>query len=274
LGPTQGLADGAVVINLDDRTDRWKAFQERVAPQLGIDTVERLSAVRGTELPGFGEPPFFHGRERDRTWAGRAGCTLSHRAALSRALKAGWQRVLILEDDIELAPGFSSLHEPLALKLARLDWDVCYLGFTDPIGPVSNLVEAEQGHSISRLYGCNTTHAYLVNARAYETLLKWLPSQATVWRWLTRNRAIDRWYSRTLSRKLHVIAVTPSVINQIEDVSDITGRKHERKHLTEITEPSRSGIDYFLRQRWRRTAFAIEGGYDALRGMVKRQRGF
>ena len=83
-------------------------------------------------------------------------------------------------------------------------------------------------------------------------------------------------YSCTVGNRVgfSIIAVTPSVINQIEDVSDITGRKHERKHLTEITEPSRSGIDYFLRQRWRRTAFAIEGGYDALRGMVKRQRGF
>jgi GR25 family glycosyltransferase involved in LPS biosynthesis len=274
LAPTQGLADGAVVINLDDRTDRWGAFRERVAPQLGIETVERLSAVRGTALPGFGDPPFFRGRKRDRTWAGRAGCTLSHRAALTRALEAGWRRVLILEDDIELAPDFASLQALLTSSLADLDWDVCYLGFTDPIGPVRQLVQMDQGRSIFRLYGCNTTHAYLVNARACEKLLAWLPSEMTVWRWLTRNRAIDRWYSRTLSKHFSVIAVTPSVINQIEDISDITGRQFERTHLTEVTEPSRSGIDFILRQRCRQAAFAFEVGYDALRGMVKRRRGF
>ena len=151
LTSAQRLADGAVVINLDDRTDRWEAFQQRVVPGLGIETVERLSAVRGTELPGFGKPPLFRGRNRDRTWAGRAGCTLSHRAALARALEAGWERVLILEDDIELVPEFASLQTSLATKLAELDWDVCYLGFTDPIGPVSNLVTVDQERSIFRL---------------------------------------------------------------------------------------------------------------------------
>ncbi len=271
---TQGLADGVVVINLDDRTDRWEAFQQRVAPQLGLETVERLPALRGTELPGFGEPPFFRGRKRDRTWAGRAGCTLSHRAALSHALQAGWQRVLILEDDIELTKDFSGLRELLAKALEKVEWDVCYLGFTDPIGPVRKVTDVDSGHALYEIVGCNCAHAYLVNRKACLEILDQLPETTTIWHWLTRHRAIDRWYMRTLSRRMVVMALSPSVINQSGGVSDITGRTYENKHLTEIASSSSDAAAFRLGRIWRFALFGVEGIYDSLRGAIKRLRGF
>jgi len=268
------IADGVLVINLDERTDRWQAFLEQVAARLLPLSPSRLPAVKGVALPGFGQRPFFHGHKRDRTWAGRAGCTLSHRAAIEKAAAYDWKRVLILEDDIELAPDFDTTLGALSKALESEDWDICYLGYTDPIGPFRTHTPLTGGYRLDQLYGCNTTHAYLVNQRAYRFLLDRLPTESTVWQWLTRNRAIDRWYARTLSQQLTVIAPSRSLINQRDDISDITGRGNETAHITAISADTHTALPYNLARTWRKAWFWLEGLYDAARGWIKQQRGF
>ena len=268
------LAEGLIVINLDERPDRWQSFADEVAPQLQPLRPTRLSAVKGTALPGFGQPPYFRGRKRDRTWAGRAGCALSHRSAVLLAAAAGWERVLILEDDVQLEPGFPLLASKVADALDGLDWDLCYLGFTDPIGPFQKRVEIDDEHALYEIYGCNTNHAYLIHKRAYSRLLELLPSPENIWPWLTRYRAIDRWYSRTLSRTMVVLALSPSALNQKESLSDITGRTHEERHVNAVPGASRNRFTYRLFRLFRRVLFAASETYDVLRGMVKRARGF
>lgn len=274
IGP-RPLADGALVINLDERSDRWRQFTSESQPLLGSLHVERIPAIKGVELAGFGEAPFFRGRKRDRTWAGRAGCTLSHRAAIETARDAGWQRVLILEDDVEIEADFSNLVSPLSEALERVEWGVCYLGFTDPIGPFQEHERLTKRYTLARVYGCNTTHAYLVHARAYPFLLDALPDPAGVWHWLTRKRAIDRWYARTLSSHMSVLAVTPSAVNQQDSVSDITGRAYEKAHTTSVPA-GRTGthLQFQLMRALRAAHFGISGAYDEVRGLIKRIRGF
>lgn len=268
------LADGVLVVNLDDRPDRWAAFLIDIAPLLLPAEPERLSAVKGIDLPGFGQAPYFRGRSRDRTWAGRAGCALSHREAISTAAARNWRSVLILEDDVEITPDFQRVVPNLSEKLTQLDWDVCYLGFTDPIGPFRRLAELGQQHALHQIYGCNTTHAYLVKDRAYDFLLRKLPSRENIWTWITRYRAIDRWYARTLSRGLTVLAVSPSLLNQRQDVSDITGRPAEAGHITAIATAQSRVLPYDLAKALRTAAHSFGGSYDALRGIIKRQKGF
>lgn len=268
------LVDGVLVINLDERQDRWQGFLEQVSARLSPLVPTRLPAVKGIALPGFGQKPWFHGRKRDRTWAGRAGCTLSHRSAIAKASEKGWKRVLILEDDIELAPAFETVLGALPRVLDSEKWDICYLGYTDPIGPFRERATLPQGYRLDQLYGCNTTHAYLVNQSAYRFLLDRLPTESTVWHWLTRNRAIDRWYARTLSGHLIVLAVSQSIINQKNDISDITGRGNEQQHLNAISRNALSVLPYRLVKAWRHGLFWLEGCYDAARGWIKRRRGF
>ena len=269
------LADGVLVINLDERVDRWQRFSEHAAPLLHPLEPQRLVAVKGYALAGFGQAPYFRGRQRDRTWAGRAGCILSHRTAIQKAAASGWQRVLILEDDIEIATDFPDLVGPLARALEKHDWGVCYLGFTDTIGPFRPCTKLTPHYELAQLYGCNTTHAYLVHERAYPFLLNALPDESSVWHWLTRNRAIDRWYARTLSRHLTVLAVSPSAINQQDDISDITGRAYEKTHTTSLpTLHPTTRLDYGLRCKLRALLLGLDGLYDEARGVIKRARGF
>lgn len=268
------LADGVLVINLDERTDRWQSFLAETAGRLQPLTPTRLSAVKGTELPGFGQKPFFSGRKRDRTWAGRAGCALSHRSAIEHAAQNGWKKVLILEDDIQLSADFDDLLKPLETALDTEAWDICYLGYTDPIGPFRECIELPKQYKLCEIYGCNAAHAYIVRDSAYHFLLRELPTEHNVWTWLTRNRAIDRWYSRTLSRKMTVLAISTSIVNQRNDISDITGRSYEHQHITFLPQHPATSLPYGLVRVLRSTLFILEGAYDAVRGWIKRHRGF
>jgi GR25 family glycosyltransferase involved in LPS biosynthesis len=268
------LVDGILAINLDDRPDRWQAFLEEVAPHFDASHIRRLSAVKGIGLDGFGQPPFFRGRHRDKTWAGRAGCALSHREAIAHAAQMGWRSVLILEDDIQFTDRFATIEADLTKALDQQPWDICYLGFTDPIGPFRKVADLAPTHSLYRIYGCNTCHAYLIRDTAYDWLLKQLPTRENIWDWLTRYRAIDRWYARRLTRQFKVLAASPSLINQRPGISDITGRDLASGHITEVLPGISSAMPFGIASGLRRLAFGVSGRYDALRGFIKRRKGF
>ncbi len=266
--------DGVLVVNLDSRPDRWQDVQARTADFIPAYKLHRLSATLGAALPGFGVPPWFRGRKRDRTWAGRAGCTLSHRSAIAHARQQGWRTLLILEDDIELAPDFSEVITRLPTALQSHDWDICYLGFTDPVPPYRTLAELPAGHSLCAVNGCSTTHAYLLKDTTYDRLLERLPKPGTIWPWISRHRAIDRWYYRNLARHFAVCAVSPSVINQQGGFSDITQRQHETVHTTRVPDTRHGALGFRLLGTLRGLSFRIAEPRDWLRGKIKQLRGF
>ena len=271
--------DAVLVINLDHRTERWQQFRAETADIIPAEKLHRISAVFGRELPGFGKKPWFHGRKRDTTWAARGGCVLAHRRALETAKNAGWNRVLILEDDVSVGGNFIASLDTLrtALFESRIQWDVCYLGYTDPEGPFRVLAELTAGHQLAQIFGCNCTHAYIIGAAARDRVLTQLPDENTIWPWLTTNRAIDRWYRKVLGQRFHVVAASPSLINQSAGFSDIVERStqhHDQgEHLTSLPEnPSTAAFParYFIKTQTVR----LSRVWDGIRGIRKRLAGF
>lgn len=274
MGTIDSLADGVLVINLDERQDRWRSVLGELGPYVDVARLRRLPAVKGVELKGFGRPPLFRGRARDKTWAGRAGCALSHREAIAYAARKGWRSVLVLEDDIQVDANFEMVCGVLPEILACQDWDLCYLGFTDPVGPFREEAKLGLGHSLFRIYGCNTAHAYLVRNTVYDALLKRMPDRETIWTWLACNRAIDRWYMRSFSGSCSVFAVSPAIIDQKQGVSDITGREQERVHITTVPGNARHLLPYPAARILRRAEYMVANAYDFMRGLIKIRRGF
>lgn len=272
--------DGALVINLDEREDRWSEVKEVLEGFIPAGKYERLSAVNGKSIEGYGQRPWFTGRAKDFRWAGRAGCTLSHRKALEEGLRRGWESFLILEDDLALG----SLPEGFMDRLADVvfeevtDWDLCYLGFTNPRGPASLIQQVGDKYSLCRIRGALTTHAYLVKAPLARWLLERLPSEETIWSWCAGRRIIDRWYSRNISNSHKVCCISPSLLIQAPSYSDLVGRTADDWASPEIisqippskVDPSFEKIKWWLSGCWCR----ILNGYDLCRGIVKRLRGF
>jgi GR25 family glycosyltransferase involved in LPS biosynthesis len=271
--------DAVLVINLDHRIERWEQLRVESADLIPPEKLHRVPAVLGSEIPGFGKAPWFRGGSRANTWAARGGCVLAHRRALEMARRAGWERILILEDDAAFDGEFSNQLDSLesALFNSKLKWAVCYLGFTEPQGPFNTLVHLSESHQLARIYGCKCTHAYIVNAPLRDWLLDQLPDESTIWRWLAVNRAIDRWYLSTLGKHFQVLAVSPSIIRQKDDFSDIVGRVthyfSESSSLCSIPTASGSptfGLRYFLRIQTTRLGRL----YNYLSAIRKRFAGF
>lgn len=218
--------DAVLVINLDHRPERWKQLCAEAEGIVPAGKLHRVSAVLGREILGFGKPPWFRGGDRANTWAARGGCVLAHRRALETARAAGWNRVLILEDDAVFEPDFTSCLSGLqsALLDSKSKWDVCFLGFTHPQGPFRTVVQLSDKRHLTQIYGCKCTHAYLVNLQMRNWLLERLPDESTIWSWLAVNRAIDRWYQSVMGKEFTVVAVSPSLIVQRDDFSDIVNR--------------------------------------------------
>ena len=180
-----------VYINLEHRTDRKQQI-ERELSVFPSEKVVRFNAVY----------------EKDR---GHVGCSRSHIAVLEMAIQNKWKNILIVEDDMvwnEFEKGILILKQ-----LSTKNPDVIMLG----------------GYGVSmatgtyRLRKANTTVAYLVFDKYYQTLLSNFREGALL---LERNYArltpyaIDQYWHRLQERDNWYI-IYPGLCYQREGYSDI-----------------------------------------------------
>lgn len=279
--PALRLADGVLVINLDHRPERLEHFAEIARHTRVLHGWERIPAVNGVELPGYGQRPWFRNGKRDKCWAGRAGCTLSHRKAIEYARDMGWNSVLILEDDIQLGESFEAGVKSFLAGSAACpqSWSVCFLGLSQQVGPSLKLQPLADARAIYQIFGCTGTFAYLLKRDSFDWLLANLPTAETVWTWVARHRAIDRWYARNLSGRFTVHAVSPSLIGHYSSFSDIGQRAGANLLIEEAAddhpEPMRAGgpVAFRLRSRRQRVRFMFTRLANRIQCAIKRQRG-
>lgn len=223
------MIDGILVVNLDQRPERWEQFLEDAGNWEAACGVapERLSAVLGVELTGYDQSPWFRSRMKERrkqSWAGKAGCTLSHRAAIAQAHKNGWKTVLIVEDDAtlsaEAAVGLKNILQESVPNLPA-DWVAIYGYTANPFGPFREV--ALQGeYRLIEMSGALGTVAYILNVERAAGLFRTLPEEQDIWKWVARHKAIDLWFSKNLSRFGKVYVITPSIVDHRVGPSDIT----------------------------------------------------
>lgn len=209
--------DAIVVLNLDRRPDRMASFMQAWAHLIPGEKLHRLPATDGRALSGYGQKPWFRGRKRDATWAGRAGCALSHARALRLAQEKGWQRILILEDDAVPTDAFDG--SAIARALGARTWDVLYLGAAE-----ARPQPGRRGSEVIPIRGALDAHAYVIGARARDWAARQLPVEADIWDWIAGERALDRWYCRELGTRFSIGAFRTRQVGQRDDLSDITLR--------------------------------------------------
>lgn len=183
--------DAVLVINLDARSDRWDAFRTQLGPIFPPEKLHRISAVRGIELQGYGASPWFGESTGTRasSWAGVAGCVLSHRRAMETALANEWKRVLICEDDIELSSADILPDIPEMLR-GTPDDAYLYLGYHMK-APRGLLLKRTPHGELWSVEGVLACHSYIVSDEVCRSLLPHLPDASNVWSWIARYRAID-----------------------------------------------------------------------------------
>jgi hypothetical protein len=274
--------DGVVVINLDHRPERLARFAKDARLHSSLRNWERIPAINGQQLPGYGEKPWFREGSRDKGWAGRAGCTLSHRQAILTAKANGWRNVLIFEDDVEFGPHFDRELQAVlqTLDTRAPDWSACFLGVSKPIGPGRCLGALNAGQHVFELYGCIGAFAYILKADIYDWALARLPDAHSIWPWVARHRAIDRWYARNLTPSFKITAISPSLVGHYTSFSDIGQRPgaviSKDAATSDHSQPiiGCSRIRYVLNREWLRARFRLSNYTNRLRAWLKQQQGF
>mmetsp|Transcript_55426 Transcript_55426/g.127388 ORF Transcript_55426/g.127388 Transcript_55426/m.127388 type:complete len:271 (-) Transcript_55426:183-995(-) len=121
-----------VVISLQRRPQRRAAFLARAA-HAGLCSVRVFDAVDGNTLceaslraRGVVPYPFWRLADspcrffnRELKW-GEIGCSLSHHAVWLEFAASAHQRILILEDDVDFAPGFAELMDDAVVQAEAL----------------------------------------------------------------------------------------------------------------------------------------------------------
>jgi Flp pilus assembly protein TadD/GR25 family glycosyltransferase involved in LPS biosynthesis len=144
------------VLNLDAERDRLARVTTRLEP-LGI-SFERVSA----SAPRGDEP---YDANKPNLRPERVAAARSHRAVLEKALAAGHERVLVLEDDVVFRDDVSERLAHLLPQLQSHPWDVFYfsLQLVEDGGPLTeDLGKVNLGFQ---------THAYAVTRRAIPVVL-------------------------------------------------------------------------------------------------------
>jgi|GEM_PF-165907 len=137
----------AYVVNLPSRTDR-RMEMELMLTRLGMMPLpEKLAffpAIRPADAGGFPS-------------IGARGCFLSHLELLKIALARGAERVLVMEDDLDIAPNLAAIEGPIVEQLQQQPWGLVYLGHYAEGLPPSNtgLVRANNLTMCSHFYGIN-----------------------------------------------------------------------------------------------------------------------
>ena len=195
--------DKIFCINLDRREDRMEMANKELS-KFNIE-FERFSAVDGNNI-----------KKEDYTTnpnipVGAVGCLLSHLNLIKTCKERGYNRVLILEDDIILSDDFESRFKEYIKEIPE-NWDMFYLGgnHNEHSGMKLNMISPNVGkcsHTFS-------AHAYAINEKMFDETIS-IISKA--------EKEVDVYYSEFQNRK-NIYTFFPGIASQKADYSDILNK--------------------------------------------------
>lgn len=188
--------DRVFIINLDRRTDRWDNSVSQCNKH-GIK-YERFPAL---EVLVDGKPH------------GNSGCTASHKALLERLALSDWERILILEDDVDF---FDGTQEKFATQILEVpdDCDILFIG-----GSYGSKPQYRVSEHVIRTDRMQGTHCYGVSKKfAVEMSDK------------CQNGPIDALYSCWCQERKYY-SFQPRLAGQIKGFSDIQGKETDYRWI-------------------------------------------
>lgn len=197
--------DKVFVLNLDRSPDRFQKIKKRLAKlDLGLD-YERFSACDGKDLKyrtlsvdrsflhkdiikgdikftgdlsvdcGYDVdiilPSFNYLSAFAKRIPGEIGCFCSHRALWKKIIDSDYDRVLVIEDDVEFKYNAKNLLENALRKLDG-EYDILYLGFTVLYGGNYDKSTESEGY-VSFTKDVASTESYIITNKAAEILYQY-----------------------------------------------------------------------------------------------------
>lgn len=241
-------------INMKDRLDRVKNFEQHLTTIGANLEYQRVDAVVGAELSAdeinkMSKSDYATRSESSRFQRmlryfnpelkipddrkGRLGCYMSHLKALKQARDNRWSEVLILEDDVRFIPNyFSGNFARKAKQELPKDWGMCFLGYHE--------ANKHKSKSFSdRLiqpglpYDC---HGYMVNSSMYDHLIGLL--EAELKKGAGQMRALDVVIGEEMPKTGKVFCCKENIAIQDEGYSSILGKNTVGNYSRELKKYS------------------------------------
>jgi glycosyl transferase family 25 len=156
--------------------------------------------------------------------AGYRGCFLSHLAALNLARNAGYDQVMVLEDDCAFGPDFTAV---CVAAQADTKWGICYFGHGEqPLARVSSLVEwpSESGVQLAHCYAVRGS--VLPSLCAYLEAMLLRPPGSPDGGPMSPDGALG-WFRRS-HPEIQTLLASPSVAAQRSSRSNLAPRPWDR----------------------------------------------
>jgi len=208
------LYDVAILINLERREDRTKRVIEHLNKR-GVKNLLVYPAFDG-KLIGNGNVRINPPRRNYFSWATMnmnvACCALSHIGALKMAKTLGYEKVLMLEDDVVLSKDFNERLNVYEKEVEEIDWEHLFVG--------GALRQKDQMTQISahvfRSAFTDCTHAYIVKGEGIKKVSDEM---------LKFNTTVDDAVNDIIRNgSLKSFTLLPLAAYQIADFSDIDGK--------------------------------------------------
>ena len=184
-------------INLNRRVDRNEQMIAELSKHGIKKHIQRISAVDKNDLPNLDYPC-------DK---GNIACAMSHLKIAKDARGNGYENYLVLEDDAEFDPNFTTLFQE-RIKELPADWDLFYLGANHNAG-----VEYKTEH-ICKCIASYTTHAFAANYTIYDAMIA---------QWENQTAEIDVCLAR-LHKFYNCYSFIPNLVTQRAGFSDILNK--------------------------------------------------
>lgn len=206
-------------INLDSRTDRWNECCHIFNKYKIYNKVERFSAIKFSN-----KNPIFN------KITSQIGCAMSHFEIVKKAKKENLKNYLVFEDDFsfEYEPEFffDLLHK-CTFDLPN-DWSMFYLGVN--LFDLYGVPPIEKwSPNLYKLNCCHTTHAFSVNNKTYDLILRGCPNMEneSLIKWHNENEAIDVYFSKQILSKNKCFTSNPLLSLQRPSFSDIEQKNYD-----------------------------------------------
>ena len=197
--------DKIYCINLDRRPDRWNECC-LIFKKLNLE-VERFSACDGQLVDtGYG-----------KVYNGELGGTITHTRLIKKIKNEGFEKVLILEDDVEFCETFEKDFKNTIKELPN-DWDLFFLGGNHTGG------YDKISQRIGKVYRTYALHSYAINKKStdvlYENMIRFIGNTLSCGVQLTPSVAAD-FYMAKLQPSLNCYSAFPNLTWQRESFSDL-----------------------------------------------------
>ncbi len=216
------FVDHIYVINLDKRPERWEKCQKELKKSgIGLENVERFSAVNGYDHPAADKIDLVDAYGNPDKAPGNLGCILSHLKAYEDADEREFEGILMLEDDVVFANDFTRRFGEYSQQIPD-DWQFVYFGGNNNEEPKSFK---------PNLKICQTTwatHSYMIRPDYRNKIIKRVYESGF-------GEPIDNIYGG-IQDGLDFYIFDPRITIQREGFSDIVGAERNYDHVLKDEE--------------------------------------